>query len=203
MNDAEDDSALFRSIRLSPIATVVTNPRRPDNPIEAVNAAFERLTGYSEKEVVGVNCRLLAGEGTDPSAQAVLREAVADSRPAMTDLLNYRRDGSAFRNAVMIAPLFDDRGAIAYFIGSQMDVSGDPERDPDARAAAARRKLEVLTKRQRDVLQQMASGLRNKQIAAVLGINEKTVKMHRAAVLLRLGAATSADAVRAAVEAGL
>jgi hypothetical protein len=49
----------------------------------------------------------------------------------------------------------------------------------------------------------MARGLRNKQIAAELGINEKTVKMHRAALLTRLGAATSADAVRVAVEGGL
>jgi DNA-binding CsgD family transcriptional regulator len=49
----------------------------------------------------------------------------------------------------------------------------------------------------------MATGLRNKQIAARLSINEKTVKMHRASMLAKLGAVTSADAVRVAVEAGL
>ena len=203
MNDADEGAALFRSIRLSPIATVVTNPRRPDNPIVAVNAAFERLTGYREAEIDGVNCRILAGDGTDRQAQAVLRDAIAEARPAMVDLLNYRRDGAPFRNAVMIAPLFDDDGRLAYFIGSQMDVSGDPTRDPDARAAEARARLVALTGRQRDVLQKMALGLRNKQIAAALGINEKTVKMHRAALLGRLQATTSADAVRIAVEAGL
>jgi DNA-binding CsgD family transcriptional regulator len=45
--------------------------------------------------------------------------------------------------------------------------------------------------------------MRNKQIAASLGIDEKTVKMHRAGLLVKLGASTSADAIRMGVEAGL
>ena len=49
----------------------------------------------------------------------------------------------------------------------------------------------------------MATGLLNKQIAHRLGIAEKTVKMHRALLLERLGAPTSADAIRTAIEAGL
>jgi DNA-binding NarL/FixJ family response regulator len=53
------------------------------------------------------------------------------------------------------------------------------------------------------VLQLMARGLLNKQIAFELGISDKTVKMHRAALLLALDAKASADAIRVAVEAGL
>ena len=199
----EEGAALVASIRLSPIATIVTNPRVADNPIVAVNAAFERLTGYREAELVGRNCRILAGPDTDPVRQAQIREAIADERSFMTEILNYRRDGSPFRNALMIAPLFDNDGRLLYFIGSQMDVSDDPLRSEDARQAAAREKVARLTARQRDVLEQMARGLRNKQIGPLLGINEKTVKMHRAALIERLGVATSADAVRLAVEAGL
>ncbi|TFI58893.1 PAS domain-containing protein [Sphingomonas parva] len=199
----KEGEALIASIRLSPIATVVTNPRLGDNPIIAANAAFERLTGYEEQELLGRNCRLLSGEGTDAADQARIREAIADERSVMAEVLNYRRDGTAFRNALMIAPVFDDDGRLLYFIGSQMDVSDDPPRGEDARKAAARERLSRLTARQRDVLEQMARGLRNKQIGPLLGINEKTVKMHRAALIERLGVATSADAVRIAVEAGL
>jgi PAS domain S-box-containing protein len=203
MSSPTDEDALVASIRMSPIATLVTDPGREDNPIVAANAAFERLTGYSSAELLGRNCRLLAGPDTEPEGQAVLREAIAAARPAMVELLNYRRDGTPFRNAVMIAPVFDEEDRLAFFIGSQMDVSGAMPRGEDQRTAAARARLATLTGRQRDVLQQMALGLRNKQIAARLGINEKTVKMHRAALIVRLGAATSADAVRVAVEAGL
>jgi PAS domain-containing protein len=56
------DEQLLESIGLSPIATVISNPRRPDNPLEVANPAFCTLTGYSEREVVGRNCRFLAGD---------------------------------------------------------------------------------------------------------------------------------------------
>jgi DNA-binding NarL/FixJ family response regulator len=49
----------------------------------------------------------------------------------------------------------------------------------------------------------MARGLLNKQIAWELKISEKTVKMHRALLIERLGVGTSAEAIRTAVEAGL
>jgi DNA-binding NarL/FixJ family response regulator len=49
----------------------------------------------------------------------------------------------------------------------------------------------------------MARGLLNKQIAWELKISEKTVKMHRALMIERLGVGTSAEAIRIAVEAGL
>jgi DNA-binding NarL/FixJ family response regulator len=71
------------------------------------------------------------------------------------------------------------------------------------RAAEAKQRLACLTPRQRQVLQLMARGLLNKQIAYELGISDKTVKMHRAALLVALNARVSADAIRLAVEADL
>ena len=49
----------------------------------------------------------------------------------------------------------------------------------------------------------VASGLRNKQVAAELGLSEKTVKMHRGLAMEKLGLSSSADLVRIAVEAGI
>lgn len=193
--------ALIASIRLTTIATVVTDPRLPDNPVVAVNDAFERLTGYCAGEAVGRNCRFLRGPGTEPEASALLRHAVVEGRPAMAELLNYRRDGSRFHNAVMVAPVFGEDGAPVLFIGSQMEVPAGAA--GGARAAQARLRVQRLTRRQRDVLQLMGQGLLNKQIAYSLGISEKTVKMHRAALLAALEARVSADAIRVAVEAGL
>ena len=45
MHQAGFEGVLFASIGLSPLATLVTNPRLPDNPIVCVNAAFCELTG--------------------------------------------------------------------------------------------------------------------------------------------------------------
>jgi PAS domain S-box-containing protein len=202
MSSTEQIQALIASIQLTSIATVVTDPRLPDNPIIAVNSAFERLTGHVAAEVVGRNCRLLRGSETEPEASAVLRQAVLEGRPAMAELINYRRDGSSFRNAVMIAPIVGEDGAPILFIGSQMEV---PSRDSGAvqRAREAKLRLDCLTTRQRQVLALMARGFLNKQIAFELGISDKTVKMHRASLLAALDARSSADAIRLAVEAGL
>ena len=190
---------LLKSIAASPIPGLITDPTAEDNPIVAVNQAFERLTGYASEELVGRNCRILAGPQTSATASAELSAAVRTGSAAFVELINYRRDGSSFVNAVMIAPVFDESGKLALFIGSQMDV-GD---SGDGQKRAAVEKVAGLTARQRDVLRQMVRGLRNKQIAVELDINEKTVKMHRAALLTRLGVATSADAIRIAVQAGL
>ena len=180
---------------------VLSNPHRPDNPLEVVNALFCDLTGYAEGEIVGRNCRFLSGPDTDPAATDVLRAAIHKRSPVLADILNYRSDGTTFRNGVMITPIYDgDGGAGRYFIGTQMEV---PRAAVASAGQAAARRVGALSPRQRQVLQAMARGLLNKQIAWELKISEKTVKMHRALLIERLEVGTSAEAIRIAVEAGL
>lgn len=194
--------AIASSIELTPIATCVTDNRRADNPIVAVNEAFCRLSGYQRDEIMGRNCRLLAGPTTEPEARATLRQAVARGDATIVELTNFRKDGSAFRNAVMIAPIKDESGAVIFFYGSQM-VVGATVAGAGLREEKARGLVASLSKRQRQVLGLMSTGQRNKQIGFELGIDEKTVKMHRARLLKALQVPTSADAIRIAVEAGL
>lgn len=200
--DDDDTAALGRSIARSPIATVITDRRLPDNPIVVVNAAFCGLTGYSMEEVIGRNCRFLGGPRTDPGARKRLREAVARGQSALVELTNYRKDGTAFQNAVMVAPMKDASGGVRFYIGSQMDVTESAPL-PSLRRREVPRLIESLTPRQRQVLEYLVAGYRNKQMAGFLGIDEKTVKMHRARLLQKLGVPTSADAIRIGVEAGL
>ena len=195
--------ALLESIALCPVAMVVSNPRRPDNPLEVVNPAFLAMTGYAEDEVVGRNCRFLAGQESDARVTEQLRQAIGARRPVLAEIVNYRRDGTPFRNGVMITPLFDERGELAWFLGSQVDLGPPGPGSLPVRQAEAARRVTGLSPRQRQILGLVARGMLNKQIAYDLGISEKTVKMHRALMLERLGVATSAEAIRIAVEAGL
>ena len=116
------DEKLLETIGISPIASVISNPRRPDNPLEVANPAFCRLTGYAEAEIVGRNCRFLAGAATEPWLTDRLRQGIARRTTVLVDILNYRRDGSPFRNAVLITPLFDAEGELAWFLGSQVEL---------------------------------------------------------------------------------
>lgn len=194
---------VLAAIAHSPIASVVSDPKRPDNPLVAINQAFLDLTGYSEEEVLGRNCRFLRGEGSEFAQSDKLRQAIKAQQPTLAELVNYRKDGSPFRNAVMIAPLFDANGELEFFVGSQVEVLPDEESIAFVRQQKSSAIVASLSKRQREILQQMAGGFRTKQIAFNLSLSEKTVQMHRLLMFRKLRTKNAADAVRIAVEAGL
>ena len=74
-----------------------------------------------------------------------------------------------------------------------------PRRDEPREASG----VDALTRRERDVLDLMATGLSNKQIAARLHISSHTAKFHIGAILAKLGASTRTEAVVRAVQRGL
>ncbi len=198
-----DGHSLLASIAVSPIASVISNPRLPLNPIVAVNDAFCTLTGYSTAEIIGRNCKFLAGPATEPWLTERIAAGIREHRPVLVEILNYKRDGTRFRNAVLVAPVFDHDGILEYFIGSQVELQGEDAGPLSSRNASAVSLVKTLSPRQRQVLEQIAAGHRSKQIAFKLGLSEKTIKMHRALLLSKLHASNIAAAVRIAVEAGL
>ncbi|MEH3048207.1 histidine kinase famiy protein [Sphingomonas adhaesiva] len=113
----------FAAIEMTRMPMILTDPNLDDNPIVFANKAFFDLTGYEEDEVLGRNCRFLQGAQTDRHAVAELREAVEKRSAIALELLNYRRDGSPFWNAVFIGPVYDKEGALRYFFASQLDVT--------------------------------------------------------------------------------
>ena len=202
-DDNAPDPLIRGMIEFSPIPSVITNPRLPDNPIVACNKPFLELTQYAEAEVVGRNCRFLAGPDTESWLTDVMTDGIRERKPVMVEILNYKKDGTPFRNAVVVAPIFDEDDNLIYFLGSQVELDEDSAGPSISRRARAAEKIRDLSPRQREVLQMVASGLRNKQIAYELGLSEKTVKMHRGIAMEKLGAQTAAEMVRLAVEAGI
>lgn len=199
----DDDEAFLASIHFSPVATVISDPNLPDNPIIEANQAFCDLTEYAPESIIGRNCRFLAGPKTEPWVTEQLREAMRERRPTLVEILNYKRSGTPFRNAVLIAPVLDQQSRLRYFIGSQVELV-DKETGPvGTRYRRAVETVKSLSPRQLEVLRLISKGNRGKQIAHLLKLSERTVKMHRADLLDRLGVRSTADAVRIAVEAGL
>jgi PAS domain S-box-containing protein len=198
-----DGESLLASIRVSPIAAVISDPRLPTNPIVAVNDAFCDLTGYPTDEIIGRNCKFLAGPATEPWLTERIGAGVRERRPVLVEILNYKRDRTPFRNAVLVVPVFDAGGELKYFLGSQVELPDDAVGPSAARHAHAVAVVKTLSPRQREILQRIASGCRSKQIAWQLSLSEKTVKMHRSLLLQKIGTTNVADAIRVAVEAGL
>jgi PAS domain S-box-containing protein len=116
------------AVRATRMPMIITNPRAPDNPVVFANGAFCRLTGYTRAEIIGRNCRFLQGKQTDPVAIARIRDAVREARSIEIDIRNHRKDGEPFWNRLLMAPVYDASGELAYFFASQVDVTIERER---------------------------------------------------------------------------
>ncbi len=98
-------SLLERALDASSTGITIADMTRPDAPLIWVNAAFSELTGYSDHQVLGRNCRLLQGPATDRRTIAELGTAVAAGRQVRTRVLNYRADGVPWWNELQLSPV--------------------------------------------------------------------------------------------------
>lgn len=80
---------------------------------------------------------------------------------------------------------------------------GDAFCNARRRETLARRQVERLTKREREVLVGVAEGLSNRTIGEKLDISPRTVEIHRANMLSKMGADHTSDAIRIAIQAAL
>ena len=118
-----------------------------DAPLIYVNSGFCRMTGFTKAETVGHNCRhgscssrrkaaaehfaaerfallrFLQGPNTDPSVVAHLRAAISAGEPVTVELLNYRKDGTPFQNALSLTPIRVPEGHVTHYVGIQSDVT--------------------------------------------------------------------------------
>ena len=147
----ESGDLRHRAVLASDLSFSISDPHTEDNPLVWVNPAFERTTGYSFDDVAGRNCRFLQGPATDREAVARIAAALAADQPVTEVLLNFRADGTAFWNEVVISPVFDAEGRLTHHVGVQSDVTARIEAaaERDRALEAARRanaRLEALAR---------------------------------------------------------
>ena len=101
----------------------LSDPDLPDNPVVYANQAFEEMSGYSQEEIVGRNCRFLQGADHEQEALATIRAALAKQEACVVTLRNYRKNGELFLNRLSIRPLVDQENNVIYYLGVQYDVT--------------------------------------------------------------------------------
>jgi phosphoserine phosphatase RsbU/P len=124
----QDDAAAWlalkdRALQVASEGVIIADARHPGEPLIYANQGFEQITGYSIAEVMGRNCKFLQGPDTDPSAAAEIRAALAEARPCLVEILNYRKDGAPFWNRLSITPVRDADGTVTHFIAVQSDIT--------------------------------------------------------------------------------
>ncbi|UBV44708.1 diguanylate cyclase (plasmid) [Deinococcus taeanensis] len=122
LDQHELPDVLMRAVQAATNGIVITRSEG-DLSIVYCNPAFEQLTGYASSEILGRNCRFLQGKDTDLDTRAHLRRAVNAGEAADVILLNYRKDGTPFWNALNLAPIRDAQGRLTHYVGIQTDVT--------------------------------------------------------------------------------
>ncbi|WP_280771358.1 PAS domain-containing protein [Salipaludibacillus daqingensis] len=122
---------------------IISDPNQPDNPIIYANQGFTSLTGYSQEEVIGYNCRFLQGEGTDPATIDKLRDGIKKFEPVSVEILNYKKNGDSFWNLLHIDPIYLEDEGKHYFVGIQKDITDFKE--AEEKIAKYNREIELLS----------------------------------------------------------
>ncbi|MEN9757822.1 MAG: hypothetical protein RL755_2009 [Pseudomonadota bacterium] len=101
----------------------LADPDLEDAPIVYANKAFERLTGYGQEDIIGLNCRFLQGTDRDQEARQQIAQAMQNNEAIEVTLRNYKKDGTLFHNRLKITPLFDKKHRVIYYLGVQYDIT--------------------------------------------------------------------------------
>ncbi|CAG8595707.1 7468_t:CDS:10 [Funneliformis mosseae] len=116
---------------------LVVDARKYDFPIVYASHTFEKLTGYSNSEIIGRNCRFLqAPDGhvalgsrrryTDNNAVYHIKSHMVAGKECQASIINYRKGGQPFINLVTVIPITWDSEEIVYFVGFQVDLVEQP-----------------------------------------------------------------------------
>jgi len=112
-----------RAIAATSTGVTISDATNPEYPIIYCNPAFESMTGYRRQEIIGENSRFLQGIDTDSEALEIIRQALKTDSECQVILKNYRKDGTAFWNALSVSPVRDSTGKLTHFIGVQRDIT--------------------------------------------------------------------------------
>ena len=101
----------------------LVDPDIDDGPVIYVNRAFEVMSEYPRSEVIGRNCRFMQNQDRDQPEREILLTAIRRHEQVQVTLRNYKKSGKLFYNRLVLQPLFDPSGHLAYYLGVQYDVT--------------------------------------------------------------------------------
>ncbi|WP_316831990.1 PAS domain-containing protein [Pedobacter aquatilis] len=128
---------LTKALDASISGIIITDHTQPDNPIVYCNAAFEKMTGYNRKEIIGHNCRFLQSADRNQKERYMLSDCVENGEECTVEIRNYKKNGELFWNELYMSPVKDASGAVTHFIGVQNDVTARKNAEHDLRQQKA------------------------------------------------------------------
>lgn len=119
----EQTQILVNAIESCQVGVTISDVSDDKLPLTFVNRAFENITGYKSKEVLGKNMNFLNGNATCPDTIKELSHAIKEQKSAHVEILNYKRNGVPFWNNCQISPVYSDENEVIAYVGTQVDMT--------------------------------------------------------------------------------
>jgi PAS domain S-box-containing protein len=133
------DDALYvrdRALFATTSAVVITDHAKPDEPIVFINEAFTKITGYTEEDCLGRNCRFLNNRAdVSKKTLADIRACLQANTAGTFELENRRKDGGIFWNRLNLSPVRNYEGRVSHYIGVVDDVTARLEQQAKLESA--------------------------------------------------------------------
>jgi len=152
----EDASRLSRAIVQSPSSVVITNL---DGEIDYVNPKFEKVSGFTFKEVLGKNPNILKS-GTMPGKfYKNLWKTILAGKDWRGEFHNKRKNGELYWENAVISPIENDNGQITHFVAIKEDITEKKKMIEEL--ISSKEKAEVSEKIKTEFLAQMSHEIRS------------------------------------------
>ncbi|KAK6855394.1 vivid PAS protein VVD [Apiospora arundinis] len=113
-------------------ALILCDLQQPDCPVVYANEPFTELTGYSQQEIIGRNCRFLQAPGgkvnksstrkyIDSDTMKRMRSAVEGNTELAVEVVNFKKNGQRFINLLAMIPICWDSAEPRYSVGFQAE----------------------------------------------------------------------------------
>lgn len=166
---AEDTlKKLSSAVEQSGDSVIITD--RKSN-IEYVNRAFERLTGFSREEVIGMKPDFLMSGKHDRNFYYKLHDTITSGRVFGAEIINKKKNGELYISETTIMPIKDIRGNITHFVTTSKDIT---DRKYSENMRIENEHLALASKAKSEFLANMSHELRT-PLNSIIGFSELIV----------------------------
>lgn len=159
----------YSAVQATGAGITITDARKNDHPIIFANRGFVEMTGYTQEEILGRNCRFLQADDRDQHGRQVVRDAIERGTGCVTLFRNYRKDGSIFWNELKLSPIRGSDGEVDHFVGVQNDVTNLVE---------SREELKITKEKWQRIVAQNPSMVQLSEHGVITFINLAGAAMH-------------------------
>jgi PAS domain S-box-containing protein len=173
------------------------------------NRSAEGLLGISGGQIVGMHFRQVFSREETESRGNIIQNHLEDEASIPENAVIFRKTGERIPVSIHSSHIGIQERRCVLIVFQEKDrepartIGPGSPRGPVREQHARHEELEKLSRREKDVIRLVASGLTNRQIAGKLFISIKTVETHRARIMDKLGLHKAADIVRFAIYKGL